>query len=93
MKAKKRIDPKIGVGSVVKAKAGETEENKREGSNRRMRKDVVGCVQAVVGKKNFLVQFEDVKKKEMSSCSLLYLCSKDEVCLEMDEPISYVPKK
>ena len=28
----------------------------------------------------------------MSSCSLVYLCSKEEVCLEMDEPISNLPK-
>ena len=33
----------------------EIEKNTREGENMRMRKEVVGCVQATVGKKKFLV--------------------------------------
>ena len=68
MTEKKRIKTKIGLGSVIKAKVGETEENTREGRSRTMRKEVVGCVQDVVGKNKFLVQFEDGQKKEMSSC-------------------------
>ena len=43
---------KIGMGSVVKAKVGEMEENKREVRIRIIRKEMVVCVQAVVGKKN-----------------------------------------
>ena len=35
------------------------------------------CVHTVVGKKNFLVQFEDGQKRESSSGSLLYVCLKD----------------
>ena len=31
--------------------------------NKRTRKEVVGCVQAVVGRKNFLVQFKDSQKE------------------------------
>ena len=73
------------MGSVVNAKFGEMEENKREGRTRRMRKEVVGCVQDVVGKNILLVQFEYGKNKEMSSCSLAFLCSKEE--FDMDEPI------
>ena len=57
MKEKKQIKPKIGVGSLVKEKFIKMEENTREVIIRRTRKEVVGCVQAVVGKKNFLVQF------------------------------------
>ena len=68
MTEKKRIKTKIGLGSVIKAKVGETEENTREGRSRTMRKEGVGCVQDVVGKNKFLVQFEDGQKKEMSSC-------------------------
>ena len=56
-----------------------------------MRKEVVGCVQIVVGKKNFLLQFEYGKKKEKSSSSLVYLSSKEEV--DMEEAISYSPQK
>ena len=52
---------------------------------------VVGCVQSVVGKKKFLIQFEDGQKKEISSSSLVFVSSKEEV--EMDEPISHLPEK
>ena len=53
----------------------------------------MGCVQAVVGKKKFLFQFEDGQKKEMSSFSLSYLCSKEKACLETEDPILYPPPK
>ena len=74
---KKRIKTKIRVGSDVKTKVRDMEENTREVRTRRMRKEVVGCVHAVAGKKNFLVQFEDDQKKEMSYVSILYVCSKE----------------
>ena len=45
---------------------------------------MVRCVEAVVGKNKLLVQFEDGKKKEMSSSSLQFLFPKDEV--DMDDP-------
>ena len=48
---------KIGVGSAVTAKVGEMEEMTREERSRRTRKELVGCVQAVVGKNKCLVQF------------------------------------
>ena len=44
-------------GSLVNAKVGELENITREGRSRRMRKEVVGSVQSLVGKKKFLVQF------------------------------------
>ena len=88
---KKQIKTNIGVGSVVMAKVGELEKITREVRSRRMRKEVVGCVHIVVGKNNFLVQFEDGQKKEISSSSLVFLSSKEEV--DMDEPISHLPKK
>ena len=46
----KQTNTKSGVGSVVKARVGELEKITREGRIRRMRKEVVGCVQHVVGK-------------------------------------------
>ena len=55
------------------------EDNTSEGISRSMRKEVVGRVQYVVGKKKFLAQLEDVQNKDMSSCSLVYICSKQEV--------------
>ena len=51
------------------------EENTRKGRSSRMRKEVVGYVQAVLGNNKFLVQLEDGHNKEMSSCSL-FLMSK-----------------
>ena len=45
----------------------------------------------MVGKKKFLVQFEDGQKKEISSYSLVILSLKEEV--EMDEAISHILPK
>ena len=77
VKVKVKNKTKIGVGSVLKVEVGELEEITSEGRSRRIRKEVVGCVQDVVGKKKFLVKFEDGQKKEMGSFSLLLLISKE----------------
>ena len=79
------------MGSVVKAKVGELENIKMEGRSRRTRKDVVGCVHSVVGKKKFIVQFEGGQRKEISSSSIVLLSSKEKI--DMDEPISHLPEK
>ena len=55
-----------------------------------MRKEVVGCVQGVAGKNKFLFLFKHRKKKEIGSCSLVYLSEKEEV--EMEELIILFPK-
>ena len=86
----KRTKTKIMVGSVVKAKVGELEKITRKGRIRRMRKEVVGCVQSVVGKNKFLVLFEDGQKKEIGSNSLVYLNEKEEV--DMEESITLFPE-
>ena len=49
------------------------EEETSKGISSRMRKDVVGCVQAVVGKETIMVQFKDRQRREMSASSLQYL--------------------
>ena len=72
MKNNKQIKTNIKVGSIMKAKIGEMEDNTREGKSRRMRKLVVVCVQAMVGEKKFLVQFEDFQKIEMIASLLSY---------------------
>ena len=56
-----------------------------------MRKQLVGCVQDLEGKKNFLVQFEDGHKRDISAYLLVFLSSKEEV--EMGEPLSHSPEK
>ena len=86
----KQTKTKIVVGSVLKAKVGELEKITRKGRSRRMRKEVVGYVQSVLGKNNFLVLFEDGQKKEIGSFSLVYLSEKEEV--EMEELITLSPE-
>ena len=86
----KQTKTKIDVGSVVKAEVGELEKITRKGRIRRMRKEVVGCVQSVVGKNKFLVLFEDGQKKEIGYFSLVYLSEKGEV--EMEESITLFPE-
>ena len=73
------------MGYVVKAKVGETEENKREGRSRMLRKDVLGCVQSVVGKTRFLFKLIDIQKKYMSSSLLVFFILKEE--FGRDEPL------
>ena len=90
-KEKKRIKTQIGVGYIIKAKVEETKEKIRQGRTRSMRKEVVVCVNAVVRKKIFLVQFEYGHKKEISSCLLVFLYLKEDI--EMDEPLSNPPEK
>ena len=46
------------MGTVVKAKVCELEEEIREGNLRRLRKEVTGMVQGVVGKRRYLVRFQ-----------------------------------
>ena len=67
MEMTKQTKTKIGVGSIVKDKVGELENITREGRSSRMRKEVAGGLHSVVGKKKFLVIFEDVQKKEIVS--------------------------
>ena len=54
---------------------------------------MMGCVQYVLGKKNFEVPFEYGKKKEMSASSLSYVCDKEEVGEEVDDIISTLHKR
>ena len=92
-KENNRIESNTGVGYLAKIKVVKIEDNTTEGRRSRIRKEGVVCVQAKVGKKKFIVQFKDGKKRHMSSISLSYIFSKQEVCLEMDDPISDLPEK
>ena len=51
------------VGTDVKAKVGDLEEEIREGFSRRSRKEMTGVVQEVVGKRRYLVRFQDGLEK------------------------------
>ena len=91
-KENNRIESNTGVGYLAKMVV-KIEDNTMEGRRSRIRKERVVCVQAKVVKKKFIVQFKDGKKRHMSSISLSYIFSKQEVCLEMDDPISDLPEK
>ena len=58
---------KIIVGTVVKAKVGELEEEIGEGFSRRLRKEMTGVVQEVVGKRRYLVRSQYGLEKEIAS--------------------------
>ena len=47
------------VGTVVKAKIGELEDEVRVGSSRRMRKELTGVVQGFSRRRRFLVRFHN----------------------------------
>ena len=55
-KDNKRTKTKIGLVSIVKVNIVDMVENKKHGRIRRTRKYVVKCLEAVMGKKKFLVQ-------------------------------------
>ena len=76
----------------MKAKVREMKSNTRGVRCRRIRKEVVSCFQDVVGKKKFLVQFEDIQKIYMSASFMSYLCEKEELGQEEYETISGLPK-
>ena len=58
------------VGTVVKSKIGELEEEVRAGSSRRMRKELTGVVQGVSDEKRSLVRFHDLCENNLSSNQL-----------------------
>ena len=51
---------------------------------------MVGCVQSVMGKNEFIVLFEDIQQKDIGSCLFVYLNEKDEV--EKEDSITLFPE-
>ena len=72
------------VGTVVKAKVGELEEDIREGFSRRLSKDITGVVQEVVGKRSYLVIFQDGLEKDILLNHLIILIIRSEVEKEIE---------
>ena len=60
----------IVVGTVVKTKIGELEEEVRAGSSRRTRKDLTGVVQGVLVRSRLLLRFQNGIKNNLSSNQL-----------------------
>ena len=57
LEIKEQTKTEIGLGSVIMDKVDELEKITREGRSSRLRKEVVGCIYRVVGKKTLLFQF------------------------------------
>ena len=79
------------VGTVVKAKTGELEEDVRVGSARRMRKELTGVVQAISGKRKFLVRFHDGCENNLSS-NQLTVVEAHEILVEEAPLVSTIPE-
>ena len=72
------------MGTVVKAKIGELEEEVRAGISRRMSKKLTGVLQGFSWKKILLVSFQDGCKNNLSSNQLIVVVV--EKILEEKEP-------
>ena len=68
------------------------EEKIREETIRSISKEVVGCLQYIMGKKKVPVQFEDTHNRDIIDSLLSYLFEKEEVVQEVDETVSDLPK-
>ena len=79
------------VGTVVKAKIRELEEEVRVGSAIRMRKELTGVVQYISGKSRFLVRFHDGCEKNLSSNQLTVVAA-HEILLEEAPLVSTIPE-
>ena len=82
---------KIVVGTVVKAKIGELEEEVRVGSSRRTRKELTGVVQGVSGRRRFLVRFHNRCEKNLSSNQLTVVTA-HKILVEEAPEVSTIPE-
>ena len=79
---------KIVEGTVVKAKIVELEEEVRAGHSRRMRKELSVVVQGVLGRRKFLVRFQNGCEKNISSNKLTVVIV-DKILVE-EEPLVFM---
>ena len=63
----------------MKTKVGKVEEEIREGFSTRLRKEMTGVVQEVIGERSYLVRLQDGLEKEMSSNQLTIVVVRSEV--------------
>ena len=79
------------VEEVVKSKIGELEEDIRAGNPRRMSKEFTGVVQGFLGRRRFLVRFQNGCKNNMSSNQLTVVVVEN-ILLEEEPEVSTVPE-
>ena len=81
------------VGTVVKAKVGELEEEIREVFSRRLRKEMTVAVQEVVGKRRYLIRFQYWLDKDMPLNQLTIVVVRSEVEEEVEvREVEMVPE-
>ena len=76
-------------GTVVKAKICELEEEVRAGNSRRMSKDLTGVVQGFLGRRRFLVRFQNRCKNNLSSNQLTVVMVK-KIPVEEEHEVSTI---
>ena len=79
------------VGTVVKSKIGDLEEEVRAVNLRRMRKDLTGVVQGVSGRRRFLVRFQDGCKNNLSPNQLTVVIV-EKIPVEEEPQVSKIPE-
>ena len=67
------------VEAVVKANVGDLKEDIREGFLRRSMKEMTGVVQEVLGKRKYLLRFQNGLKKDMLSNQITIVVVRSEV--------------
>ena len=72
------------VGTVVKANVGDLEEEIREGFLRRLREEMTGAAQEMIGKIGYSVRFQDGGKKEILSNQLTIVIVRSELEEEIE---------
>ena len=78
------------VGTAVKAKICELEEEVREGCSRRVKNQLTGVLQCVLGKKRVLERFQDGFKENMSSNQLTIVIV-DKSLVEKEPEVPTIP--
>ena len=79
------------VGTVVKEKIGELEEEVRVGSSRRMMKELTGVVQGVYRIRRLLVRFQNGCEKNLSLNQLTFVTA-HEILVEEAPKVSTIPE-
>ena len=79
------------VGTVVKAKIGELEEEVRAGNSIIMRKQLTGVVQGVLFRRRFLVRFQNGCENNMSSNQLTVVIV-EKIPVEEESEVSMIPE-
>ena len=81
------------MGKVVKSKVSDLEEDTKKVYSKRLRKEMPGIVQEVVGNRRYFLRFEDGSEKDILSSQLTIVVVKSEVEEEIQlREVEMIPK-